>query len=382
MKNRIQIYAPLSKHGGREVETGFIASILEKKYEVAITSLTNYYEDSDLNEIEKRVIFNSLNKKIYEKYWLVKITIDFFSLFKKQHIPNHFKVSNGFIKKVYGIEKKKFKILKDEIKVSNLIFICAQLSSSYVKKIIEMSKENKIPVIFRTTGTIKQTKNLDWCLDVEKFIHHSEANAKILENRISNNYEIIDQCSLSERKLLSRTKTSKKINNFLVVSRLTEEKQIDRVIKGFNQVSDEDDILTIYGEGPLDNYLRDLAKMNNRIIFKGFINNSKIDTVFKEADCFIISSAEEAGPLTAIEAMAAGKVIISTKVGAMQERFNHLCFWYDGSVSGLKQKMKMVKKLDPQAITERYYQMRNLYLNNHSVKKIANQYLKSVSDLI
>jgi hypothetical protein len=66
----------------------------------------------------------------------------------------------------------------------------------------------------------------------------------------------------------------------------------------------------------------------------------------------------------------------------MQERFNHLCFWYDGSVSGLKQKMKMVKKLDQQAITERYYQMRNLYLNNYSVKKIANQYLKSVSDLI
>ena len=38
--------------------------------------------------------------------------------------------------------------------------------------------------------------------------------------------------------------------------------------------------------------------------------------------------------------------------------------------------------MDPQAITERYYQMRNLYLNNYSVKKIANQYLKSVSDLI
>ena len=245
-----------------------------------------------------------------------------------------------------------------------------------------MSKENKIPVIFRTTGTIKQKKNLDWCLDVKKFIHHSEANAKILENRISTNYEIIDQCSLSERKLLSNTKISKKINNFLVVSRLTEEKQIDRIIKAFNQVSDEKDLLIIYGEGPQDDYLRDLAKMNNRIIFKGFINNSKIDTVFKEADCFIISSAEEAGPLTAIEAMAAGKVIISTKVGAMQERFNHLCFWYDGSVSGLKQKMKLVKKMDPQAITERYYQMRNLYLNNYSVKKITNQYLKSVSNLI
>ena len=43
MKNRIQIYAPLSKHGGREVETGFIASILEKKYELVITSLADYY---------------------------------------------------------------------------------------------------------------------------------------------------------------------------------------------------------------------------------------------------------------------------------------------------------------------------------------------------
>jgi glycosyltransferase involved in cell wall biosynthesis len=382
MKNKIQIYAPLSKNGGREIETGFIASVLEKKYEVVITSLGNYYEDSDLKYIEKTIVFNSLNKKIYEKNLLVKITADLISFFKKNYMPNHFRISNGLVKRVYGIEKKKFKILKDENKVSNLIFICAQLSTSYVKKIIQMSKENNIPVIFRTTGTIKQKKNLDWCLDVKKFIHHSEANAKILENRISTNYEIIDQCSLSERKLLSNTKISKKINNFLVVSRLTEEKQIDRIIKAFNQVSDEKDLLIIYGEGPLDDYLRDLAKMNNRIIFKGFINNSKIDTVFKEADCFIISSKEEAGPITAIEAMAAGKVIISTKVGAMQERFNNLCFWYDGSVSDLKVKMKMVKKMDHQAITERYYQMRNLYLNNHSVKKITNQYLKSVSNLI
>jgi hypothetical protein len=38
--------------------------------------------------------------------------------------------------------------------------------------------------------------------------------------------------------------------------------------------------------------------------------------------------------------------------------------------------------MDHQAITERYYQMRNLYLNNHSVKKITNQYLKSISKLI
>lgn len=382
MKNKIQIYAPLSKYGGREIETAFIASVLEKKYEVVLTSLGNYYEDSDLKYIEKTISFNSLNKKIYEKNLLVKTTIDLISFLKKKNMPNHFRISNGLIKRIYNIEKKKLKILQDEIKVSNLIFICAQLSTNYIQKIIQMSKENNIPVILRTTGTIKQKKNMDWCLDVKKIIHHSEANAKILENRISTNYEIIDQCSLSERKLLSSRKTSKKINNFLVVSRLTEEKQIDRVIMAFNQVSDEKDLLIICGEGPLDDYLRDLAKMNNRIIFKGFINNSKIDTVFKEADCFIISSREEAGPLTAIEAMAAGKVIISTKVGAMQERFNNLCFWYDGSVSGLKQKMKMVKKMDHQAITERYYQMRNLYLNNYSVKKITNQYLKSVSNLI
>jgi hypothetical protein len=84
MKNKIQIYAPLSKHGGREIETGFIASVLEKKYEVVITSLGNYYEDSDLKYIEKTIVFNSLNKKIYEKNLLVKITADLISFFKKK----------------------------------------------------------------------------------------------------------------------------------------------------------------------------------------------------------------------------------------------------------------------------------------------------------
>jgi len=60
--------------------------------------------------------------------------------------------------------------------------------------------------------------------------------------------------------------------------------------------------------------LRSLAKNNPNIVFKGQLGNSKTHQAFRDNDCLIISSSEEAGPLTGIESMAAGKIMISTRV--------------------------------------------------------------------
>ena len=54
-KNKIQIYAPLSKHGGREVETGFIASILENDTNTNKNNKNEQYK-KDKSNIEKLLI--------------------------------------------------------------------------------------------------------------------------------------------------------------------------------------------------------------------------------------------------------------------------------------------------------------------------------------
>lgn len=384
MKKKIQIYAPLTKEGGREIETGFIASILSEKYSVKITSLGNFYKNSSIhNIINKNIVISSVNKKVYEKTRHYKLIIDVFSFLKKNTNPNHFRGSNSTLKIIFKIENKKIKILEEEIKKTNLVFICAQLSTNYVKQIIRIAKENNIPTIFRTTGTIKiNKKNFSWCKDVSIFVHHSQKNTNILNKEITHNYIIIDQCAIEENKILNTVKPSKSIKTFCVLSRLSSEKQIDKVILAFKAIAEELDFLLIFGSGPEEKFLKKIAKNNKRIIFKGSIPNSNIHTVFNQIDCFIISSSEEAGPITGIEAMAAGKIIISTRVGAMEERFGGLCFFYNGSVEDLKQKMLEVKNTNSQDLEIINKKMKDLYIKNYSLDKITKKYLNVISEFI
>jgi len=386
MKKKIHIFAPLSKHGGREIETGFIASLFQYKYNVSLISLVNYYKNSDVEIFNKIPLYSSLNKEVYHSNILIRILIFLMSIIKKKNTPLHFRLSNKLIKKIFDIEKSKIEIIESNVKKSDLIIICAQLSSNYVKEIVQIAKDNNVPTIFRTTGTIKvNDKNKDvynWCKNVSLFLHHSESNAEKLNKYINVNYKIIDQCALYEDKLLKIIKQNEKVSTFLVLSRLSPEKQIDKVINGFNSICSKTDKLLIYGDGEEKNKLLKLASESNNIEFRGVIENKNIDSVFEESDCLIISSSEEAGPISGIESMAAGVLIISTKVGAMPERLKDYKFWYDGTQKDLERVMKQVKTINGDQLQNYSKNLRNIYKKHYSLGYLKNQYENTVGKII
>ena len=266
-----------------------------------------------------------------------------------------------------------------------MVIVCAQLDSNYVKQLIEFTSKYNKPIIFRTTGTIKinpeQLKQYGWCSKVSLFLHHSEANAQNLYKYINAPYQIIDQCAIHENELLKISKKINKIYNFLVLSRLAPEKQIDTVINAFNKISEKEDRLFIYGKGEEEEKLKKIANQDN-IEFKGVIANKELYKVFTNLDCLIISSSEEAGPLSAIESMASGVLIISTKVGAMTERLNNYDFWYDGSEEDLQRVLKNVKQLSTEEVEKRSEMLKNRYIEKYSLNKLSKEYLRIVESVI
>ena len=105
------------------------------------------------------------------------------------------------------------------------------------------------------------------------------------------------------------------------IGRLSREKNIDRIIKAFSLlVSDyENIILLIAGKG---NYYHSLKKMvrpelRDRIKFLGEVKDSS--SFYNRIDIFINVSDFEGGPITLMEALASGKVVISTNVGLVPE---------------------------------------------------------------
>ncbi|WP_150468045.1 glycosyltransferase [Francisella sp. SYW-9] len=116
--------------------------------------------------------------------------------------------------------------------------------------------------------------------------------------------------------------------NFLYVGRLSEVKNLERLVKVFNSIEDYN--LTIIGEGEQKEYLQKIATSNN-IVFKHAIENKKLKEEFFNHDIFILPSLVEPWGLVVEEAFYFGlPVVISQSCGARDIVKNDINgYWID-----------------------------------------------------
>lgn len=102
------------------------------------------------------------------------------------------------------------------------------------------------------------------------------------------------------------------------VARLTPEKNIGRLIEAFSKIENKHSSakLVIVGDGIGMAALKMLAERiceKDRVIFTGTINEPEM--IVPAFDIFALSSDTEQMPISVLEAMAAGKAVVSTDVG-------------------------------------------------------------------
>ena len=108
----------------------------------------------------------------------------------------------------------------------------------------------------------------------------------------------------------------------IFVGRLEERKGLPRLLEAFKQVlTNIDANLVVVGSGDQRPY-RELASslgIMNRVVFTGYVDELSLRKLYSICDVFASSSRLEGFGLTLVEAMAAGKPIVATKVGAIPE---------------------------------------------------------------
>lgn len=110
-----------------------------------------------------------------------------------------------------------------------------------------------------------------------------------------------------------------KVQRFIYVGRLAEEKNIRFLINVFNNLPNL--ILDVVGFGPLENELKCIAAPN--VIFHGAVDNTDLPTYYRQADVFILASRSEPWGIVVEEALNNGlPVIVSDKVGCAEELVN------------------------------------------------------------
>lgn len=101
----------------------------------------------------------------------------------------------------------------------------------------------------------------------------------------------------------------------VAVGRLAQQKQHDRIIRAFSYVyeHDQEARLLILGEGPLEEYLKNLCEryhLKDKVIFAGFKSN--IGDYLRKSQMFVMASESEGMPNSMLEAMAHGLPVVTT----------------------------------------------------------------------
>ena len=385
MKVRISIIGPIGDIGGRELETGFIAeSLANETSEVSIISTANFTKESQLFDFVSHDDAISLNQTIYNKNLWFRCLSWLAYLKSGRKKPLFEYVSNAIAKKT-GYNKYAIDTLKGLVDKSDIIVFCAQVTSTYVKELVNYAYAEGILTVIRTSGTIKpiNTDQKNWLEKVSKFIHHSETNASSLSALSNHNYAIIDQCTFKEEQMLQIEPTNK-CNTLLYLGRLSNEKGILELVTYYksSKIALE---LKIIGDGPLFKKVEELSSTSPNIQLLGYKNQDAIIEHITSSDCIIIPSHEESGPLVGLEAMASARLVISTKVGAMPHRLKEATkqFWLDiNNLNTLSDNLDKIKELSADEIKAIAEQNREIYLSNYAQTIIESQYKKTIFNLV
>ncbi|HIF9458967.1 TPA: glycosyltransferase [Photobacterium damselae] len=104
---------------------------------------------------------------------------------------------------------------------------------------------------------------------------------------------------------------------YLYVGRLSEEKNI---IKLVNECLKYNRVLSIVGEGPLLNQIKDLISGSDIIKLYGYVNNNKLSTIYRDHNIFILPSISEPWGLVVDEALYYGlPCMVSKYVGCSED---------------------------------------------------------------
>ena len=263
-----------------------VKSLINKKYE-------------ELTKLEKIIVPIKImlsRKHIYKKY--IKKDYDVEIAFLEGPVTRLFSAKNISTKKIAWVHNDITKVFGKGIKAQIKKRIDKKLYASY-SKLVFVSNDNKTK--FEKVYNLSNNKEVIYnYIDIDTVLKKSNENIDI-------NFD-------------------KNILNIVTVSRLVEQKAIDRLINVHSNLISNGIQHKIYviGDGPKKEELNNLIKAKN--VGDSFILLGKKENPYpyiKQADCFALLSYFEGYPMVLLEAQILQKYIIITDTAARETLRNY-----------------------------------------------------------
>lgn len=171
---------------------------------------------------------------------------------------------------------------------------------------LEMYLHHKVLRIYK--------KNIDYFIAPSQFMKDTVVSFSWDENKI----EVIYNFS---EKMIEHS--SEKIEDYgLFFGRLSREKGVDILLRALS-LSKKHNTLKIVGQGPEEDNLRQLVsdlKLDQRVEFLGYRSGEELHNIIRKACLIYLPSVwNENMPLTLLESLELGKVVVASKTGGLPE---------------------------------------------------------------
>ena len=279
---------------------------------VLLTSSGDVY-GRKLQDIGVEVVYlNDSFKDIYSPLTIMKLAkvLKNVDVVHTHVFPAQYDVA--LLRLYFWVINKKVKLITTEHSTHN------RRRNSNVFKPIERLVYNQFDkVICITDETLSSLSSwLGWSLNDKKFeVIHNGVDVEL--------YRIADSLERSDLNLPPNNVV------LLQVSRFSPEKDQATVIRALDLLPDNY-VLLLVGEGPLEPSLRKLTNdlnLKHRVQFLGFRHD--VPSLMKMSDIIIQSSNWEGFGLTAVEGMAAGKIVFGSNVPGLSGVINDERYLFD-----------------------------------------------------
>ena len=225
-------------------------------------------------------------------------------------------------------------------------------------------------------------KRKDLLKNVSKFITHTEFTKQEFSRYVIPK----DKLVIKPNFLNSSDKTIKSIlekDNAIFASRISKEKGILTLIKAFEKIDIELDVL---GDGPLLNKIKK-DNINHNIKFHGSLSRDNVSKFINNSK-FLVFPSEwyESFPMTILEAFREGTLVLASNIGSIKsiikDRFNGILFEYGNKID-LIDKVKWIlnhpKECDQIALSANK-EFNNKYSSEINYKQLINIYEEAIKN--
>lgn len=151
-------------------------------------------------------------------------------------------------------------------------------------------------------------------LSTNKSVDYFLANSQNVARRIKKHYGLKAAVVYPPNSFPTIGSSVKKKKNFLVVSRLESNKNIDLIIKAFNKNGLR---LVIVGEGKQAEKLKRMA--GKTINFLGEVEDGRLVKLYQQAEALVVAAADEDFGISTVESMSQGTPVIAIRQGGFIE---------------------------------------------------------------